>query len=220
MKITVVFNNVPHDERLETCWGFSACIEGLEKKILFDTGGDENILLANMEKLGIDPGSIDIVVLSHAHYDHTGGLEGFLKKNKHCTVYAPDAKIVPANEPMKICEDAWISGLLGAGIKEQALAVDSEKGLVVLTGCAHPGIVKIAAHVKNALKKNIYLLMGGFHLEFIPGFMVKRVISNLRKLGVGKVAPSHCTGEKAIELFKSAWGENFIDLGCGALYIF
>ena len=216
MKITVVFNNIVHDKNLEIGWGFSAYIEGLEKNILFDTGSDGNILLANMEKLGLDPGSIDVVVLSHAHHDHTGGLISFLEKNKHCTVIAPDKEVVAMNKPMKVCEKAWSSGLLGGRIQEQALAIDSEKGLIILTGCAHPGIVKIVKHIKKTLNKNVYLLMGGFHLEYFPKFMVKKVIHDLKKMGVEKVAPSHCTGEKAIELFKSVWGENFMDLGCGA----
>jgi 7,8-dihydropterin-6-yl-methyl-4-(beta-D-ribofuranosyl)aminobenzene 5'-phosphate synthase len=230
MKITIVSNNVPHDERLETGWGFSAYIEGLEKNILFDTGDSGDVLLANMEKLGIDPENVDIVVLSHIHHDHTGGLADFLEKNKSCTIYVPEAfpddfkseaaknckEVISVIEPAEICKNAWSIGQLGTRIKEQSLVLESENGLIILTGCAHSGIVKIANHVKNILNKDIYLLIGGFHLEYTPAFMVKRIINNLKKLGVKKVAPSHCTGEKSTEMFKRSWGDDFVNLGCGA----
>ena len=80
MAITVIYDNNPYKEGLETAWGFAASITGTEKTILFDTGGDGSILLNNMQKLAIDPNGIDTVVLSHIHPDHTGGLNSFLEK--------------------------------------------------------------------------------------------------------------------------------------------
>lgn len=72
--ITVVFDNNPYKEGLATSWGFSCVVGGTEKTILFDTGGEGSILSANMDALGIDPAEIDVVVLSHIHGDHVGGL--------------------------------------------------------------------------------------------------------------------------------------------------
>lgn len=69
--ITVVFDNNPYKKGLENGWGFSCLIEGMEKTVLFDTGG--NILLDNMQMLGIYPEAVDILVLSHVHSDHVGG---------------------------------------------------------------------------------------------------------------------------------------------------
>ena len=81
LTITIVYDNNPYNEELETRWGFSCLIEGLEKTILFDVGGEGSVLLKNMEKLKIDPKKVNVIVLSHIHYDHIGGLSDFLKKN-------------------------------------------------------------------------------------------------------------------------------------------
>lgn len=228
--ITVVYNNVPYNNELTTAWGISCLIEGLDKTILFDTGGDGSILLGNLEKLKVDPTEIDLVILSHNHADHTDGLWGFLEKNSRITVYLPESfpgsfknkskflcrEIIPVHEPLNLCKHAWSTGELGDGSKEQSLMIDTPKGLVVITGCAHPGIVNIVKFAKDYLKKSVYLVLGGFHLMAYNENQVKQIIEDLRELGVKQVGPSHCTGERAIELFKEAWGKDFIELGCGA----
>ena len=89
--MTIVYDNNRFDPRLKTAWGFSCVVRGLEKTILFDTGGDGHTLLGNMRQLGVEPAEVDIVVLSHIHGDHTGGLERFLEKNPRVVVYLPDS---------------------------------------------------------------------------------------------------------------------------------
>ncbi len=234
ISFTILYNNVPYNEELTTAWGFSCLIEGLEKTILFDTGGDGEILLSNMEKLKVDPQKIDIVVISHIHWDHRGGLLSFLDKNNKVTVYLPTslpqdfkekvkrkgANVVSIHNPVKICENVHSTGELSgfAGwIKEQSLVIDTPKGLMVVTGCAHPGVVNIVRNAQELLKKErVYLVLGGFHLLAYSEPQVKRIIKNLKAIGVKKVGPSHCTGGRPIELFRKAWGEDFFDLGCGA----
>jgi 7,8-dihydropterin-6-yl-methyl-4-(beta-D-ribofuranosyl)aminobenzene 5'-phosphate synthase len=83
--ITVVYDNNPYIEGLTTSWGFACVIKEAEKTILFDTGGDSAVLLNNMQQLGMDPKEIDVVVLSHIHGDHVGGLNGFLQVNMNVT---------------------------------------------------------------------------------------------------------------------------------------
>jgi len=89
IRITVVYDNNPYKKGLETSWGFSSVVAGVEKTILFDTGDNGQLLLENMSKTGIDVNSIETVVLSHIHGDHTGGLEEFLKKNPKVSVSLP-----------------------------------------------------------------------------------------------------------------------------------
>lgn len=79
--LTIVYDNNPYDERLETAWGFGCYVNVDGVRILFDTGGDPSILLENMAKLNIDVREIEIIVLSHIHGDHVGGLFGVLELN-------------------------------------------------------------------------------------------------------------------------------------------
>ncbi len=229
--LTVLYNNVPFDKELSLSWGFSCLLEGFQKTILFDTGHDGDILLNNMEKFKIDPKKIDTVVLSHLHSDHIGGLKDLLaKKGYNGEVYFPasfpdDLKdhitklskiTVPVQRPQQICKHVWTTGELGTTIKEQSLIIETQEGLIVITGCAHPGIVSIARFAKNYFNREIFLLLGGFHLFRSGEDHIQEVISELKSLGVKKVAPSHCTGDFAIRRFRKAWGKNFIDSGCGA----
>ena len=228
ISITVVYDNNPYKQGLETSWGFSALIMGAEKTILFDSGGDRS-LLSNMEKLAIDPDRIDVVVLSHIHPDHTGGLGSLLEKNPDVIIYLPKSfptkfkdnvqahgtKMVEVEQPMKICENVHSTGQLGKWIREQSLIVRTEAGLVVITGCAHPGIVNIVNAAKDLIKDNILLVMGGFHLEWATKGKIEKIISTFKQLHVRYIGPCHCTGDKARALFEKHFGKNYINVGAG-----
>jgi 7,8-dihydropterin-6-yl-methyl-4-(beta-D-ribofuranosyl)aminobenzene 5'-phosphate synthase len=231
LRITVAYNNVPHAPGLTTAWGFAAVIAAGADTVLFDTGGDGATLLANLRQLGIDPDSIGAVVLSHIHGDHTGGLDDFLARNPKVTVYMPGsfpvafrraveqrgARVEIVSGPQRLFANLHSTGELGDGTREQALIVDSSAGLVVITGCAHPDIAEMARAARAYLGKDIYLLMGGFHLLGRRPDQNRATINALRKMGVRKVAPSHCTGDAAIALFRETWGSDFIEGGCGAV---
>ena len=155
--ITILYDNNEYDERLATAWGFSCLVEGLDETILFDTGGDGALLLSNMGTLAVDPEDVDDVVISHVHGDHVDGLSGFLRENQEVTVYLPQsfpasikgstrdagADVVEVHGPVEICARVSSTGELGSWIKEQSLMIETSQGLVVITGCAHPGIVDI-----------------------------------------------------------------------------
>jgi 7,8-dihydropterin-6-yl-methyl-4-(beta-D-ribofuranosyl)aminobenzene 5'-phosphate synthase len=231
LRISAVFNNVPFASELETAWGFAAVIEGLEQTLLFDTGSDGALLLANMERMRIDPGMIDGVFLSHAHGDHTGGLERLLRRNPSVSVYMPASfprqfqrstaeaggRVVTILAATKLFERAYSTGPMGRATEEQALVLDTPKGLVIMTGCAHPGIVELVQAAKKQREKDVRLLIGGFHLLHQSESRIRATIDALEALGVAQVAPSHCTGDRAIALFRKAWGKDFLDAGCGAV---
>jgi 7,8-dihydropterin-6-yl-methyl-4-(beta-D-ribofuranosyl)aminobenzene 5'-phosphate synthase len=236
--LTVVYDNRSVDSRLGTAWGFACLIETEAATILFDTGGDGQLLMNNLATLEIDPQAIDAVVLSHIHSDHTGGLDRLLAVNDRLTIYLPRSfpasfkarihnPIIEVSEPMTIMEQSPSSGgtdhirttgELGATIIEQALLIETRHGLIVLTGCAHPGIVEIV-HEAEAFGK-VDLVMGGFHLADRSVAEVEAVIAELKRSGVQRAAPGHCTGDRAIEQFHAAFGADFMPIGAGAvLYV-
>lgn len=79
------------------------------------------------------------------------------------------------------------------------------------------GIVDMVERAKRIGNSEVLLVTGGSHLMRSPKRQVERVIDELKRLGVQRVGPSHCTGEAAVEMFKRAWGEDFVDLGCGGV---
>ncbi|MEW6557706.1 MAG: MBL fold metallo-hydrolase [Elusimicrobiota bacterium] len=200
MKIKIVYDN-RSQEGFKSSWGFSCLVE-TKNKVLFDTGANSETLLYNMNQLKINPEEIEIVVLSHSHWDHTGGLEGFLKSNRNkAIVYQPKA----FSETTEICEDIYSTGALGGffSIAEQSLVVKTEKENIVVTGCAHPGLENIIDRASKLGK--IYGVLGGFH-----GF------SKLDKLEVIKfIAPCHCT--QRIEEIKIRYPENFREVKAGTV---
>jgi 7,8-dihydropterin-6-yl-methyl-4-(beta-D-ribofuranosyl)aminobenzene 5'-phosphate synthase len=231
MRISIIFNNIADVPELKTSWGLAAVIETSKHTILFDSGGDGEILLSNMQELGLDCTAIDKVFLSHIHYDHTGGLPAFLEKNPRVTVYMPQSfpisfqrdileaseKIETVSEPQQLVDNLYSTGIMGEAIKEQSLIIDTNAGLIIITGCAHPNIANIAKQAKDYLGKDIYLLLGGFHLKGKDKTEIRNILQYLKNLGVTKVAPSHCTGEMASNMFKEVWGDDYIKSGCGTV---
>ena len=94
MKITTLIENVINGGNLQAEQGLSLLIETETKKILFDTG-QTGLFMQNAKKLNINIADIDIVVLSHGHYYHTGGLYPFLKKNSKAKVYVKPDIFIP-----------------------------------------------------------------------------------------------------------------------------
>jgi len=145
MRITIIYDNETKKPGLIADWGFSCLIEAQDSpKILFDTGANGSILRHNLKELKIDPSDIGIVVISHPHGDHTGGLHDIMEANPDAELYLPQsfsgevsAKLVTkVKEPFEIRHNIFTTGEIG-GI-EQSLVINSDKGLLVIVGCSHP----------------------------------------------------------------------------------
>ncbi len=229
IKITVLYDNYVFSRELKAEMGFSCLIEGMEKRILFDTGNLSDILLYNISQLNINLEDVNTIVISHNHYDHIGGLFSVLEKVSNVSVYLPTScsdslvkkiqtekiNVIRDKAPLEICRNAFLTGEMGGKIIEQSLILNTSKGMVLITGCAHPGIVNIIKKGKEILNKKIYLVLGGFHLKDSKEDLIKQVVSEFKSLDVINAAPSHCTGDKAISLFKETYGEHYIQLGVG-----
>ncbi|MFO7838719.1 MAG: MBL fold metallo-hydrolase [Desulfosalsimonadaceae bacterium] len=206
MKITIIYDNTSLEKELQPDWGFSALVEYREKTILFDTGANGAILLSNMEKLGINPDSIEDVVISHAHFDHAGGLSAFLNTNNKVRVWCPPTfrgvknakEVIDVDAPRKLYEGIHSTGEL-EGI-EQSMCCETQKGIVIIVGCSHPRmdhIIDVASQFGR-----VYAVIGGMHGT--PPEMLA---------GVDLICPTHCTMRKTE--MKSLYGHKYIEGGAG-----
>ena len=218
MTFTLVYDNYPLVAGLRTAWGLACWVDTGEAQVLLDTGGDAPTLLGNLAKLGLDPKTLDAVVLSHIHNDHVGGLAGLLDAGARPTVYALDSfpasflaqigartKVVPVSGHMAIAPGVHTTGPVRGSVIEQALVAETAEGLVVVTGCAHPGIVAMVRQAKATVPGEVALALGGYHLGSASQATVKGIIADLRDLGVRQVAPCHCTGDAARAAFAAAY---------------
>jgi 7,8-dihydropterin-6-yl-methyl-4-(beta-D-ribofuranosyl)aminobenzene 5'-phosphate synthase len=230
LKITIVYDNTLYEPELTAGWGFSALIEYEGHTLLFDTGADGQALLNNMAALHINPRDIEAVVLSHNHNDHTGGLNALLSTGVQPTVYllpsfpsslkqpvSQVTTVIETTPDQVITEGIVTTGEMDGSTPEQAIAIEIEQGIVILTGCAHPGIVDMIEHIKEASGKPIYLVVGGFHLKDKTHSEIAAIVRAFRRLGVERVGPCHCTGEQAIRAFADEYGEDFIPIGTGKI---
>ena len=244
-------------------------VEGSTTSILMDTGPSSDVVLHNIEAMGVDLSKISVVFLSHGHYDHTGGLLEILKRIgkkvpviahpkvfdaklslkpnlkyrgspfKPCEVEASGGVILLARNPVTITSGVMTSGEIerdvvyekardfwtieGEMFKEdlmyddQALIINVEgKGLVIVSGCAHSGIINTIRQAKKVTGAgNIYAVLGGFHLVKADDKRIQLTIEELLKIKPEVVRPCHCTGFKAVHRLVKAFGDRCKPLRTG-----
>ncbi len=235
MNIKILYDNNSEKKSISSGWGFS-CLVG--ERVLFDTGEDGNSLLGNIKAMKIDIANITDIVISHDHWDHTGGLESVLQKKKGIIVHGcggfsqrfkdlvnkHGAELVETELFSDITSNIFTTGSIkgtykGGKIEEQSLVLKTTNGITIVTGCAHPGIVKIVEHIKKLLiQEKLYCVLGGFHLKDMSDDEVVDVCDRLMELGVQKAGPMHCSGEVAAGIFKEKFGENYMAITAGKVF--
>ena len=217
MRLKILAEGSTKLQRLVKHWGLSILID---TDILFDTFGKPNYVLKQLKRFKIDINKIKHIIISHDDWDHVTGLWKILERNRDVTVYVCPhfkseikakikwygSRIVEVEGVVKLSGNIYLSGELtgkrrDSSIPEQYLAIKTAKGIVVITGCAHPGIIEITQHAKAVFNSNVRLLVGGFHLKDHTAKEAHDIILRLKALGVSQVIPFHCTGRIAQELF-------------------
>lgn len=273
LKLTVLVEDSANPSRLDLVakHGLSILAEVDRKEVSFlmDTGPSPDALLHNADAMGIDLSKIDLLFLSHGHYDHTGGLVGLLKRIgkkipvvAHPKVFDVKLKIEPslkyigspfklseaevsggviltARNPVTIMEEVTTSGEIKRNtpyekvkgfwtIDEENFKADimpddqalifniKEKGLVILCGCAHAGIINTIRQAQKVTDTDkIYAVIGGFHLTKASDERIKLTIKELLRLGPEVIAPCHCTGSRAVRRLTEAFGDRCRPLRTG-----
>jgi len=230
IELIVVYDNYLAQAGLQTAHGFSCIVRAGDRAVLFDTGGSGQILLENMAALGVSIAQVEAVVLSHMHWDHIGGLDAVLAANPEVTVYAPAGfsssflrdigararAVVETTQARQVTKYVWTTDVLARPLIEQALYVQTAEGIVVVTGCAHPGAVELARSAKRASGGNVHAVLGGFHMVRMGQAEINQVIHDFRDLGVRHAGPSHCSGDAARDAMAEAFGDDYLSIGVGA----
>ncbi len=231
VQVITLYDNYNVHSQTKTDWGFSCLVIHGSDTILFDTGNREDIFLYNLGVLGIDIKTVNSLVISHHHGDHTGNVFSVLKANPGIKVFLPSSlegdfksqveaaggKAFVKSNCKRIAKNIFLSGEMGFQFREQALVIDTKKGLVIIAGCGHPGIDRMVAKTKENFQKKVFLVMGGFHSLEANRVDALRMIESFRQLEVKKVAPSHCTGKLTMKLFMDAYQSDFFQNGTGKI---
>jgi 7,8-dihydropterin-6-yl-methyl-4-(beta-D-ribofuranosyl)aminobenzene 5'-phosphate synthase len=207
IRLVVLVDNNPYKQGLKTAWSLSIYVETGKTRFLFDTGPDPAVLKANAEGLGIDLTKVDFVVISHVHGDHTNGLKLLASIKPGMRVYVPPDKSlisyvenlglkpIQVNSTVEVSEGIYaVKPLYGPPV-EEALAIKTGKGLVILVGCSHPGVVNIVRQAVKDIGMRPYIVLGGFHMAGATAQEVQEVASQLVEMGVEKIYPLHCSGD-------------------------
>ncbi|MBN2551393.1 MAG: MBL fold metallo-hydrolase [Spirochaetales bacterium] len=282
VNITVLVEDTVHAARMRAEHGLSLYIEADGCRILFDTGASA-LFLGNAKNLGLHLNELDVLVLSHNHYDHTGGVEFLIDLYSdvpaifaHPKAFgqsygksggggAPKADLPPGQmigfpyplgltglqkrgvrltmnrEPLEIRPEIWLSGEVPRNcpfeevdkgyyldpdlrqpddlVDDQALILETGKGLVVITGCCHSGIVNTLDAVRSLFPGvPLWAIVGGLHLLHADARRIEKSVDYLKSMQPGMVIAGHCTGFDALCSLRGAFAERFHRLSVGSRF--
>ncbi len=269
MKIYTLVDNSSKSSLYKCEHGFSVYIETPAGNLVFDTG-QSGIFMENAEKLGLNLENADYLALSHAHYDHCGGVEEFFKTFKGAELLVSSIffqrtdkyHIYPSGKEKyigckfdreyfkknsvkirelsdnvsQIFKDVYVvtgfnrkypfetlndelfvksnkGFVLDDFDEEISIVLDTEKGLVVIVGCSHPGILNILDDISDRFEKNIYAVIGGTHLKDADSARIEKTSERLNELGIKLIGVSHCTGDLAADILSKNCKNFFVNNG-------
>ena len=191
-------------------FGYSVFVRFEGVSILFDTGVTPKTLEQNLKTAEIDPKSIDILVLSHNHPDHIGGISYIRESNPDIVIYAAPGQEID-NRPVTRLEDLErITPNLYAirthttsptsGISDElSLVMRTDQGPYLLTGCSHTGVARIVKRATDIIGQSIFHYTGGARLKFRASEDTKHVAIDLTELNVSQISPGHCSVDHRVD---------------------
>jgi 7,8-dihydropterin-6-yl-methyl-4-(beta-D-ribofuranosyl)aminobenzene 5'-phosphate synthase len=273
VKLTVLVDDSGGRPDLVPKHGLSFLIEtssaDSKSRILMDTGPSPDAVLHNANVMKVDIRSLDAIVISHGHYDHTGGLIQILRNTGRATLvvahplafapkfsYKPNLRFIGTEFNPESVRDAGgllliarnpvpiATGVIASGeipretafekvegfwtIADGHFIQDSipddqsvtlnvrEKGLVVISGCAHAGIINTVRKAeKIAGTDDIYAIIGGFHLANASSERIEATLDHLLRIQPKRLYPCHCTGTKAMNRFLESFEERLTAVRTG-----
>jgi len=240
---TILYDNTSVADSIIADHGFACLIQSGDRSCLFDAGRISEKFMANALTMDVNFSSIDQVFVSHIHGDHTGGLFDLLDRCSKPTLYLPFtyphmrneplgdradndfnaflerlkplvSEIIREKGPVEMRHGFYTTGTIEDQTYEHALVVPTSRGLIVVTGCAHPGILEIVTRAKELMKQDVLFVLGGFHLISTDSGQITTIARRLRKL-TKYVGPCHCTGERAQRIIKSVFREDYVEIQAG-----
>ena len=226
--VTIIYDNYQAVENLETDWGFACLVEYQGNQLLFDAGRKAKLYKKNVALLEIKPEEIPTLFISHEHGDHTAGIPWITEINPSVKCYFPasyaeqlkaSGSLPPHSKgiekPTHLYGPFYSTGDDFVAFREQGLVIKTETGGVLITGCGHPGAVRMVAVAEKELGIEIHTLIGGLHLMRKSGEDLEQIATTLKEMGIKQICPTHCTGDKAIASLKASFGNGYIAGGTG-----
>ncbi len=274
LRMTVLSENTAGARGVLSEHGLAFWIEADGRSILFDTG-QGMVLTHNAKVLGVDLTKTDDLVLSHGHFDHTGGLLDALQSFRRAKAYLHPSALEPkfskgadgrgqpvgspvprldhisshvedvvlTTGPEELAEGVWVTGQIprttdfedtGGSfytdegcttpdplVDDQAVYVQTAKGVVVFLGCAHAGLVNTIEYVAElAGEADLYALLGGMHLIRASDDRIARSAEALARRNVRVLGPAHCTGRKAAMYLWQRFPDRCVECMVGTRFVF
>lgn len=204
---------------LKSDFGYAVYIHADNKQILLDSGTDPDVMEHNLATAGVDVNDLDMVIISHNHHDHAGGLERIRDLNPNVPVYVPPNQDFPVDDVqvvenhLKVTPNIFVirghTDVPTAGISDDlSVVLRSRSGPYVLSTCSHSGVGQIVDRAEKVTGEDVYYFSGGARLVHRPIGDTQIVAAALDQRKVRVISPSHCSLSHRVDKeFRETLGE-------------